>query len=510
MPKRRLIGPALLLLSAPGFSLPAAAGPAPAAVSTAAPPVLDTLRQEPYGLLIQASAPLSPDFFTLNGPERFVIDLPQAELADAGLAVPLPIGRHGFRQLRLAQKESGVRLVVDLDDGVTPAIAQSPDKTALVVAYPGTAYTTLASALRAATAPLPPVAVLPPGPAPAASPSGPAPSPTPALVYRPAGPAVSAPSPPVYRPATPPPEPVALGPVVQAVQRVTAKSAPGSFELVLQGAKSLSYTLFQHDRASLDIRLPNAHLEGALPAPSGPWLKALTAGSGPGRQWVLSPRLAPGDYAVEEHLSPNHDALTLRWEKLAPRRFADRPLVIVDAGHGGSDPGALGPTGATEKRVTLAIADALAEALAERRINAVLTRTADAELYLQPRLDDIERFGAAAFVSIHANSHVNPTVAGLETFYRQPGSKAFASAIHDRLVAVAARPNRGVKQERLYVLRHPSIPSALVETGFISHPEEERLLSSPEYQRLAAAAIADGIAAYLAAPPLVQSPTGGG
>lgn len=516
MRKRLLVGWSALLLALGGPLATAASGPAAAPAS--APPVLTTLRQESYGLLVQASAPLAPDFFTLKGPDRFVIDLPQAELADASLAQPFAIGEGGFKQLRLAQKESGVRLVVDLDAPVPPAIVQSPDKKALVVAFPGTSFVALSAALRAATAPLPdwplpPVAAVPRPPA------VPPATPAPAVVMRAAGPRVAAPSPKAaYRPAEPSPAPVAalpsppaltpLGPLFQALERVSATSTSAHLDLTLEGARALSYTLFQHDRASVDIRLPNGRYQGAMPRYGGGWLKELKAT--PGRPWVLAARVQPGDYALTETLSPEQDTLTLRWEKLVPRRFADRPLVIVDAGHGGNDPGALGPTGQTEKRVTQAIAAAVAAALAERRINTVMTRSIDAEVHLQPRLDDIERFGAAAFVSIHANSHTNPTVSGLETFYRQPGSRPFAAAIHDRLVTAAKRPDRGVKQERLYVLRHPTIPSALVETGFISHPDEEKLLSSPDYQRAAADAIAEGIAAYLAAPPLAQAPPGGG
>ncbi len=170
-------------------------------------------------------------------------------------------------------------------------------------------------------------------------------------------------------------------------------------------------------------------------------------------------------------------------------------LVAIDPGHGGFDPGAVGPNGLKEAHVNLAVALKVAEKLRKAGVEVKLTRTSDVFIDLQPRCDIANSFGADYFVSIHCNSAGTPEAKGTETYCYKFGGKGeiLAKAIQAELIAATGRANRGVKTANFYVLRQTNMPAALTELAFISNPEEERLLGSPDYQEKCATAIARGI-----------------
>lgn len=210
--------------------------------------------------------------------------------------------------------------------------------------------------------------------------------------------------------------------------------------------------------------------------------------------------------------------------------------VVLDPGHGGHDAGAGGAGGHSEKEVVLQITKRVQAYLLREGVEVVLTRDADRFVSLEERTAIANRSGADAFVSIHANSHSDPDVSGIETYYlnvtddqysnrlaalenstspepptdvrlalsdlavrvNTPESKRLATGIQTSLVALSTRGNRGirdlgVKSALFYVLLGVQMPSALVETSFISNPREARLLSTVGYQAQLASAIAEGI-----------------
>jgi N-acetylmuramoyl-L-alanine amidase len=284
----------------------------------------------------------------------------------------------------------------------------------------------------------------------------------------------------------------------QEIQKLRAHEANGKVTLELTAAKPLTYQLFQEDAAHVQLKVPAGRYTGFLPLP-GKGLAGTKVRTTPEGTWLLDAALADTSYQLEQATSKDRTKLTLTWTRVEPRRFAGRPLVLIDAGHGGADPGALGPGGTLEKTTCLALAHALQHALWSHKINAMLTRSADAELYLEPRLHMIEQVKADLFISLHANSHTAPDADGTVTFFREPFSKPFADSIQQAVTAALHRPDRGVKQERLYVLRSQSVPSVLLETGFISNPREEKLLVSSAFQAQAAEAIVGGVERYLQA-----------
>ena len=187
-------------------------------------------------------------------------------------------------------------------------------------------------------------------------------------------------------------------------------------------------------------------------------------------------------------------------------------VVIVDPGHGGRDPGAVGPSGALEKDITLAIGKKLVEKLGQAGAMVILTRETDTDLVqpgegtmkkrdLDSRLSIVEKHHAELYVSIQANALASRQWRGAQTFYfgeNKEGEK-LAKAIQAELIGNMGNTDRqALEKNSTYMLKKLTIPAALVEVGFMSNPEEERLLRNPEYQDKLAFAIYTGIARYLA------------
>ncbi|MHC5932597.1 N-acetylmuramoyl-L-alanine amidase [Nostoc sp.] len=173
-------------------------------------------------------------------------------------------------------------------------------------------------------------------------------------------------------------------------------------------------------------------------------------------------------------------------------------VVVIDPGHGGKDSGAPGLGGLLEKDVILPIGKRVAAILEQNGVQAVLTRDADFFVELPGRVEIAKRVNATLFVSIHANSVDNrPDVNGLEVYYYDSGY-ALAEVVRNTILQdIGTIKNRGTRKARFYVLRKNSIPSILVETGYMTGYEDNPRLGTREYQNRMAEAIAHGILKYL-------------
>lgn len=178
------------------------------------------------------------------------------------------------------------------------------------------------------------------------------------------------------------------------------------------------------------------------------------------------------------------------------------PLVVaIDPGHGGSDPGAIGPTGVREKDVVLAIAQNLRALLVRQRIAVVMTRDADLFVPLDDRARIAARAGATVFISIHANASVDVNANGTQVYYLTSQSAPLAAAIVDETGHAVGIGSRGIAVARFAVLvGNPQIPSVLVETAFVTNAREEQLLRDPAAQQAFAQGILKGLQRYAAAP----------
>ena len=210
--------------------------------------------------------------------------------------------------------------------------------------------------------------------------------------------------------------------------------------------------------------------------------------------------------------------------------------VVIDAGHGGKDPGALGPTGLREKTVTLQIAKMVREILQRHGVRVIMTREHDRFVSLRERVFIANSEGADLFLSIHCNASFSSRATGFESYFLSPASddlaravaavensvimmedssykekefltiladlkyaeyrkesKMLAEIIQTNLSRTLSTPNRGVKSALFYVLKGLDAPAVLVEVGFISNPREERKLRQILYRRRIADALAQSI-----------------
>ncbi len=182
-----------------------------------------------------------------------------------------------------------------------------------------------------------------------------------------------------------------------------------------------------------------------------------------------------------------------------PRVPNGKVVVVIDPGHGGPDPGAVGIGGLQEKEIVMDISRQVAAALEGQGVQAVLTRTTnDVDVDLEPRVSLAERIDATLFVSIHANaiSLSRPDINGLETYYYQSGA-GLAKSIHNSVLQGTGVRDRGVRTARFYVLRKTSMPSVLVEVGFVTGREDAAKLATAAYRQQMAASIARGILQYI-------------
>ena len=175
--------------------------------------------------------------------------------------------------------------------------------------------------------------------------------------------------------------------------------------------------------------------------------------------------------------------------------------VCIDSGHGGRDPGAIGvnPFRLEEKDFNLSLALLLEEELEGRGHWVVMTRRRDRTLSLPARANFSNRLGADFFVSIHANAAGIPEAEGIEV-YHFPGSVAGQNAAAHVLDSMTAmfpdHRNRGIKEGNLTVLRLTGMPAILIETEFLTNPEQLKFLNDEENQKILAIAISNGIDAF--------------
>jgi N-acetylmuramoyl-L-alanine amidase len=176
--------------------------------------------------------------------------------------------------------------------------------------------------------------------------------------------------------------------------------------------------------------------------------------------------------------------------------------ICIDPGHGGKDPGAVGPAGLHEADVALAIGLKLSDNLNAMGVDTLMTRSTDVFIELGTRCKIANDWKADYFVSVHLNSN-GRSVAGIETLYKTDKGKALAAPIQEAMVAATGDTDRGLKlRNDLYVLNGTNMPAALAEVGFISNPAFETKFRTDEYRQLLVDAIAAGLADYLNLSPL--------
>lgn len=354
------------------------------------------------------------------------------------------------------------------------------------------------------------------------------------------------------------------------VRHVRLWASPEYTRAVIDVSKDVEYKVFMLEEPHrLVVDLKSSTLKGRLPAEGRGLVQNVRSGQPePGalrlvfdlkeavrpRSFLLEPadrfrhRLVLDLYAKREAEEAVKTARATPGEEGAE---GERKVVVaIDAGHGGEDPGAIGPGGTYEKHITLKVARELEKQInAEPGMRAVLIRDDDYFIPLRQRFEKAREQKADLFVSIHADAFVNPNVRGSSVFVLSPrgasneaarylaerenradlvggvslddkdatlaavlldlsqgatleASSQVAEHVLKSLSAMGKTHKRYVERANFAVLRSPDVPSLLVETAFISNPEEERRLNDPAHRKRLAQAIRNGVRDYFhSAPP---------
>lgn len=475
-------------------------------------------------VVLDATGPLRPQMQVLSSPDRLVVDL------HGGAFRPpdqdLPLGDAGVARVRAAQfqiKPYITRVVFDLTQPVDARITTAADSFALTIevrprgagpavpsATPSPSPSPQAGGGPAPTpAPVPsPAAPVPPLPpastVPPAPPTPPAPTPTPGAGQAPAVPFAPADQRPGLAPGLSPHggEPW-LDDGIPRVLQVRVEQTGSRFRILIDGTMPLGYTvreLVDPDRIVVDI-------EGAIFIPikqeipvAGAAVAEVRAAQFNNDPLITRVVVVMRRRAAYTVTASNPDGSTVAVE--IPEPSLRGHVVTIDAGHGGRDPGAIGPSGLHEKEVVLDIAQRLRELLVASGVRVVMTRETDMFVELADRPRIARQQGATAFVSIHANASTRPGANGSETYYLTPQSLVLAQMMQDELGRIPGLPNRGVKTANFLVLRDSDVPAVLVEVAYLSNSEEESKLRTPAFRQRLAEAVARAVSRFLAIYPV--------
>lgn len=297
--------------------------------------------------------------------------------------------------------------------------------------------------------------------------------------------------------------------------------------VIIRGSRQLTYSGSWDAKGSVyRVVIPNARLAGNFKFPSQNEvnLQIFSAGPnsvnvevrrfdrnqiGPVVQYYAGQILslpygnAPKPVATAETRPSSPPRTTVPSTIPSGRPVNRQVLVMIDPGHGGKDPGAIGLGGTKEVDVILPIAKRVSRILEGQGIRTKLTRDGDYFIGLDERVTMTNRNNATVFVSIHANSiDGRPDVNGLETYFYGPAGGRMAETVHRNVLSSVTQKgfyigNRGTRSARFLVLRKSQVPAILVETGYLTSAAEVARLRRDDYQAAEAEGIAKGIIEYL-------------
>ena len=442
---------------------------------------LNSIRPTANGLMLNVNA--NPQIRTQReqNPDRLIMDLQNTTLVDDLHQLSLPMNRLGIKQIRVAQFQNNpaiTRLVFDLD---------SNDPTSKL-AWQGQ-Y----------------IAV------------------TKTLVLAPTNQVAQAipiePSSTIFRPNNP----INSTALPTAIERVSFSSTG---QLLIEANQPLSYkSNLDRNSGTYNLVITNAKISPNLQRPSlaanSPIERIRLSQIGNSVEigiktiagWQVRETQRLSNQQIKLQLSLNTTAQNPlpnqnpafpinNFPNNPPSNVGDRRrgLIVIDAGHGGNDPGAVA-NGIYEKNVVLPISLNLGQALQSMGYTVYYSRTNDVEIDLEPRVALAERLNADVFVSIHANSLAlgNSGISGVETYHSRGSTvgRELASYVHSQIISATGARDREVRGSGFYVVAKTSMPAILVETGYVTNPTEARNLNSPDYQKRMADAIARGVDQFM-------------
>lgn len=332
-----------------------------------------------------------------------------------------------------------------------------------------------------------------------------------------------------------------------ALDELRLRSYPSFTRIVLETTEAVSYRIESSGPREARVRVTGLGVEPRVEEVRDGFVAAVRVERA-GADALLRVLFegAAGELKASTLVDPPRLVLDFRRPGEAEReRVQATPLrlIVLDAGHGGDDPGALGPTGLQEKELVLDVTRRVTRLVEERLgIKVLLSRDGDHFVPLRDRTSFANRNRADLFVSIHANAHRQSGSAGVETFFLsseatdnearqvaaqensvteletptprvradfvkailwdlaqsefQMESSRLAEIVQDSMTQALRIPNRGVKQAGFYVLGGAAMPAVLIEVGFVTNPREEKRLKDGKYRDEIARAILAGLAEY--------------
>ncbi|KRF10731.1 hypothetical protein ASG93_17510 [Paenibacillus sp. Soil787] len=295
-------------------------------------------------------------------------------------------------------------------------------------------------------------------------------------------------------PGTIKPDPNAhlLTSIVLSEKELTVTAKDGSLVPTMMKLSNPNRIVFDFPNTSLDPSLQKLLVNNAGELPSKhPLVEKVRFSNfsdNPATVRIILDLKGSADYRIQPSKNPNQWSAAIVEHQLT---------VVIDAGHGDNDPGALSITGKHEKDFTLATAKKVEKLLVQdKRVNVLMTRSDDTFIPLDGRVSFANDIQTDLFLSIHGNS-ANATVSGTETYYNRPESLAFANVIHKNVVAAAGLPDRKVRQADFRVITKTTMPAVLVEVGYLSNKNDESAMFKEAFQDKVAASIVAAFKEYL-------------
>ncbi len=297
------------------------------------------------------------------------------------------------------------------------------------------------------------------------------------------------------------------GDTAGATSDSTSNPNTGSVVIKLKSTHSFaakSFRISDPERYVVDFSdLPELTASEVPPLTEGPLVRSIRLGAPEPGKTRLVLDLSGTESNVRETIDGNTISFIVDRQKGASTagiglgNFNGRGLTIMlDAGHGGSDPGAQRGD-IQEKEITLGIVKQLKKVLESRGAQVLLTRADDTFVSLEDRVNLTNSSGPTVFLSVHINALESTSdIHGIETYYQTEQSRTLADFIHNALVTNLQAPDRSVRKARFYVINHTPVPAVLAEVGFISNKDERAKLISSDYQLQVAEALAQGVMLY--------------
>jgi N-acetylmuramoyl-L-alanine amidase len=425
---------------------------------------LNSIRPTTNGLMLTLNANPEIRIQREDNPDRLIVDLQNTAVVKELHKSSLPMNRFGVKQVRIAQFQNNpaiARLVFDLDSN------DPNSKVAWQSQYIAATNTLLLTPANLSQTPV-----------------------TPSL-----------------------PIPVSSNPIntnkPASIQRL---SFSNTGQLIIEATQPVNYqTSLDRVAGTFNLRVANANISPTLQRPTllatSPIERIRL--SQVGNAVEIGIKTSPS-WQIREIQRQNNQQINLQVASNLPSNNPSEALqtpnrqglgvIVVDPGHGGPDVGAT-RNGIYEKDITLEISKYLGSILQQMGYSVVYTRTSDIDLDLEPRVQIAENSKADVFVSVHVNSldAKASSVSGVETYHARGSSvgQELARYVHSQIIASTGASDRNIRGAGFYVIAKTSMPAILVETGYITNPAESSNLTSPNYQRRMAEAIAKGVDQFL-------------